>query len=139
MNWGKGITIFLIAFIGFITTLAVILMRADADLVSKDYYIEEVAYGNEITAQKNAQSTSAKLSKEITVDGVMLTLSSTEVEEGFVELRRSNDPTMDINLTLKGKNIFIDQKHLNSGKYDVVIDWKHSEKSYQLRDVIWIP
>lgn len=139
MNWGKGITIFLIAFIGFITTLAVILMRADADLVSKDYYIEEVAYGSEITAQKNATTSSAKLSKEVTVDGVMLTLSSTEVEEGFVELRRSNDPTMDVNLKLEGKHIFIDQKHLNSGKYDIVIDWKQSDKSYQLRDVLWIP
>ena len=34
MNWGKGITIALVLFIGFIVTLGVILMRQDVDLVA---------------------------------------------------------------------------------------------------------
>ena len=139
MNWGKGITVVLIGFIAFITTLGIKMMRADADLVSEDYYIKEVAYGTEINAQQNATLSKAKLSKDISSDGVMLSLSSTEVESGSVLLRRSNDPSLDVNHKLEGKNIFIDQKDLESGKYDVVVDWSHKNKPYQLRDVIWIP
>lgn len=139
MNWGKGITVVLIGFIAFITTLGIIMMRANADLVSEDYYIKEVAYGTEITAQENASMSNAKLSKDISADGVMLTLSSTKIESGTVLLRRANDPSLDVNHNLEGKNIFIDQQDLTPGKYDVVIDWKHKNKSYQLRDILWIP
>lgn len=139
MNWGKGITIVLIGFIAFITTLGIKLMQADADLVSEDYYIKEVAYGNEINAQQNASTSQAKLSKEISSDGVMLSLSSAEVDFGSVLLRRSNDPSLDINHNLEGKNIFIDRKDLTTGKYDIVLDWSHENKSYQLRDEVWIP
>ena len=139
MNWGKGITVALIAFIAFITTLGVKMMRADADLVSEDYYIKEVAYGSEIVAQSNAIKSHASLKKEISQDGVMLSLSSTEVESGTVKIRRANDPNMDINLKLEGKNIFVDQNQLKKGKYELVIDWSHRNKAYQLRDELWIP
>ena len=139
MNWGKGIAIALTLFIAFIVTLGVIMIKADANLVSEDYYIREVQYGSEIVAQNNAKRGDIKLSTEITSDGVMFALSPAEVEEGSLLLRRSNDPDMDVKMTLEGKNIFVDRKVLNPGKYDVVIDWIFEDKSYQIRDILWIP
>jgi hypothetical protein len=139
MNWGKGIAITLILFIAFIVTLGVIMIKADANLVSEDYYIQEVKYGSEIVAQNNAKKSEIKLSKDITADGIMFSLSPTEVEEGTLLLRRSNDPSMDVKLALEGENIFIDRKVLNAGKYDVVIDWVLDGQSYQIRDILWIP
>jgi hypothetical protein len=139
MNWGKGIAIALILFIAFIVTLGVIMIKADANLVSEDYYIKEVKYGSEIVAQNNAKKNDVKLSTDFTTDGVMFTLSATEVEEGTLLLRRSNDPAMDVKMTLEGKNIFVDRKVLNAGKYDVVIDWILEGQSYQIRDILWIP
>tara|TARA_B100000508_G_scaffold141091_1_gene146299 strand:+ start:26594 stop:27013 length:420 start_codon:yes stop_codon:yes gene_type:complete len=139
MNWGKGIALTLIAFIAFIVTLGVKMMRADADLVSEDYYIKEVKYGNEITAQENARSAQVKLTKDVSNDGVMFSIDQATIASGKLKLIRSNDPGMDVNVDLKGKNVFIDQEKLSSGKYDVVIDWNDKNKSYQVRDVLWIP
>lgn len=139
MNWGKGITITLVAFIAFIVTLGVKMMRADADLVSEDYYKKEVEFGAEITAQENAQSQKVQLSKEVSEDGVMFTLTATQVDNGSILLRRSNDPSMDVTEKLEGTHLFVDGSQLEKGKYDIIVNWEHKQQPYQLRDVLWIP
>jgi len=53
MNWGKGITIVMVAFIGFIITLVTILMSNKIDLVSEDYYQKEIKFEDEIASAKN--------------------------------------------------------------------------------------
>lgn len=139
MNWGKGIAIALIAFIAFIVTLGVNMMRADADLVSDDYYKREVVYGNEIVAQQNAQSLNTALKKDVTSEGVMLSLSTNQFETGTLLLRRSNDPSLDVQMEMDGPTVYIESTLLQKGKYDIIIDWKDNKKSYQHRDMLWIP
>lgn len=129
----------LIAFIAFIVTLGVKMIKADVELVSEDYYKQEVEYGAEITAQKNAKSSKVELKQEISESGILLSLTDANVDEGTLLLRRSNDPTKDIKDQLEGTTIFIEGSRLTKGKYDVIIDWKDDQKFYQLREVIWIP
>ena len=38
MNWGKGITIFMIAFMAFIGSMVYYAFTKNADLVQEDYY-----------------------------------------------------------------------------------------------------
>jgi hypothetical protein len=138
MNWGKGITIFLISFIVFITTLAVILMRANADLESEDYYVREIKYGDEIVAQQNAHNANLSLHQSIDNDGVLLRIEGAEIsEEGQIRLIRPDNPNYDITKTFKGNAVFIPVEELNKGKYKVVIDWLDGQP-YQLREEIWI-
>lgn len=139
MNWGKGIAIALIGFIVFIVTLGVKMMKADADLVSDDYYKKEVVYGNEIVAQQNAKETNTTLEKEVSDEGVMLSLNTLHFEGGTLLLRRSNDPSMDIQLEMEGSTVYVESTQLQQGKYDIIIDWKGNDRSYQHRDLLWIP
>ena len=48
MSWGKGIAIALTVFILFIATLVTIIIRQKVDLVSEDYYTQEINYQQEI-------------------------------------------------------------------------------------------
>ena len=138
MNWGKGIAIFLVSFIVFITTLAVILMRANADLESADYYVREIKYGDEITAQQNAHNANLSIHESVDKDGVLLRIEGTKIsEEGQVRLIRPDNPNYDISKTFKGNAVFIPIEELNQGKYKVVIDWL-ADQPYQLRNEIWI-
>lgn len=138
MNWGKGIAIFLVSFIVFITTLAVILMRANADLESADYYVREIKYGDEITAQQNAHNANLSIHESVDQDGVLLRIEGTKIsEEGQVRLIRPDNPNYDIAKTFKGNAVFIPIEELNQGKYKVVIDWL-ADQPYQLRNEIWI-
>ncbi len=138
MNWGKGIAIFLVSFIVFITTLAVILMRANADLESADYYVREIKYGDEITAQQNAHNANLSIHESVDKDGVLLRIEGTKIsEEGQVRLIRPDNPNYDISKTFKGNAVFIPIEELNQGKYKVIIDWL-ADQPYQLRNEIWI-
>ncbi|NVK28491.1 MAG: FixH family protein [Flavobacteriia bacterium] len=52
-NWGHGITLFLLCFIGFIATLVYGTFQQRVDLTSEDYYAQEVAYDEEKRAIEN--------------------------------------------------------------------------------------
>ena len=53
MNWGKGITIFMLAFIGFIGSMVYYAFTKNADLVRDDYYENELAFDQSKTDKSN--------------------------------------------------------------------------------------
>lgn len=138
MNWGKGIAIFLVTFIVFITTLAVILMRASADLESEDYYLKEIKFGDEIEAQQNAKNSNISLVDFFDNDGLILKIEGTDsIDLAELKLTRPDNPSKDITKTFKGDMVYVSLAELEKGLYKVVIDWEN-EHSYQLRKEIWI-
>lgn len=140
MNWGKGIAIFLTAFIIFITTLAVILMRANANLVSEDYYKKEVEYGSEIEAEQNAVNINATISTSVENSGLFIKVEGDETISNLkVHLLRSNNPSLDVQKSSNGSSLFIEKKELVSGKYLLTATWGTDTTSYQSKKDIWIP
>jgi hypothetical protein len=141
MNWGKGIGIFLALFIVFISTLAIILMRANADLVSEDYYLKEINYGDEITAYENAKKAGAELFTEIKESGVLIQVKNSTVtpDEIAVHLLRGNNPDQDIHKKETGSSIFISRDEFQNGKYTLTVYWQNEETQFQLKDELWIP
>ena len=58
MDWGKGILLTIIAFVGFIMTLVVISVRQDdIHLVAENYYEKEIKYQDQIEREKSAGQT----------------------------------------------------------------------------------
>ena len=68
MNWGTKIVFSFIAFAGLIITMVVISMRQDVSLVAKDYYVQEIAYQDQIDKIQNQKALESeptiKLSQE---------------------------------------------------------------------------
>ena len=60
MNWGTKIILAFAGFIAVIFTLAYISMGQDVNLVSKDYYVQELAYEEQIQRIRNTQSLEQK-------------------------------------------------------------------------------
>lgn len=58
INWGWKIALLYIGFMGLIVTLVVASSRQKCDLVSKDYYAQEIAYGRVMDAGKNQSALS---------------------------------------------------------------------------------
>jgi hypothetical protein len=139
MNWGKGITIFLVMFIAFITTLAVILMKTSADLVSDDYYKREVMYGDEVTAEQNALDAKAELVTEQNEAGLFIQIKQNELPTKVnIHLLRGNNPNDDIRLTSDGPSVFIEHDQLTEGKYLLTCSYEVNGKPFQLKKSIWI-
>jgi hypothetical protein len=138
MNWGKGIAIFLVSFIIFISTLAAILMSASADLESEDYYLKEIKFSEEITAQQNAKNEQLSLSSQFDKDGLLLKINGEQtIDQAKVKLVRPDDPSKDILKSFKGNMVFVPMNDLNNGLYKVTVEWEN-EKTYQLREDIWV-
>lgn len=53
MNWGTRIVIAFVCFAGVITTMVVISMKQEVNLVAKDYYKQEIAYQDQIDRKDN--------------------------------------------------------------------------------------
>lgn len=140
MNWGKGITIALIAFMSYIVYMAVILISKSTDLVTPDYYKNEVQFEREITAQQNAINNRSNIDLEISPEGLFIKLDTPD-EVGLlnIALYRPNTKDGDIAIESKGKNAFIKNSQLKKGRYILTTDWKAQNQNFQMRDTLWIP
>ncbi|HLW29411.1 MAG TPA: FixH family protein [Brumimicrobium sp.] len=140
MNWGKGITIALILFMSYIIYMAVILISKSTDLVSPDYYKDEVLFEREITAQQNAINNKSYIDLDISAEGLFIKLDTPdEVSLLDIVLYRPNAKDGDISIESKGKSVFVESSQLKKGRYILTANWEAQNKNFQMRDTLWIP
>jgi len=107
LNWGYKITIFYILFVVGIVYLVVQASRQQVDLVTTDYYSEEVKYQDRIDETKNAQSLSAPI--KTTINQGVLTLEfpaelSDKVIKGDVLIYCPSDEKKDLSRNIVTEN-----------------------------------
>lgn len=140
MNWGHGIAVALIAFMSYIIYMGVVLISKNTDLVTPEYYKDEVKFEREINAQQNAFNTKSSLDLDLSDEGLFIKLDTpNEVDLLAVTLYRPNGKERDINQESNGKSMFIESNMLAAGKYYITAEWEAQNKSFQMRDTLWIP
>jgi hypothetical protein len=141
MNWGKWIIVAFVLFAGFIATLVTVCMRQDVNLVSKDYYKEELAYQNQIVRINNARGLEQK--PEIKFTGDLLEISFArfnELNHGEVKLFRPSSPDMDRTFKLKNSSENIQRFNISGiqeGMYKVKVTWTMGGKEYYIENIIY--
>jgi hypothetical protein len=129
MNWGKGIVIGMVTFMGFIIFLVVGLMMNRVDLESEDYYKREINYEQEIKAQENANNLEAKIEISSNKEFVVVKVPEGEFQEIELHLTRPNDKKMDKRFKIQGtKSFLIDKKELEKGVYTVELSYMVNNK-----------
>src|SRR5690349_15332576 len=102
MNWGKSIVLAFVIFAAFIASLVMICVRQDVNLVTKNYYTEELAYQKQI--DRLAQTATLSVKPSISVEEGLLKVTYEgfpQLEEGTVVLFRPSDPADDRIFTLE--------------------------------------
>ena len=128
MNWGKGIAVTLVLFMGFIVYLATILMTTKVDLESEDYYKREIAYEEEITAIKNARKQDVVKLDMDEANLIIQLPESGNYEEVQIDLFRPNDSDDDRTYQLTGSKLLtIDRDELKAGVYRVEISYRNGD------------
>ncbi len=126
MNWGKGLTIVIIAFMSFILYMVITLMtKGNADLVSEDYYKKEIEYEKEISALKNTEASKEKVVVMDKGDFIIFQFPTTKnIENIEIQLLRPNNDKKDVTVTEKNtKNVMIEKKKLVKGIYKASIHY----------------
>ena len=143
-NWGTGIVLAFVLFIGFILFFVIRMStdtRADHDLVTKEYYQQELAYQEEIDAEKNARALGAELKIEKTAQGLRITLPKAlqnSNSKGTMSLYRPSNKHLDFDMPIRlsKTHLLIPDKRLLDGRWDIKIRIEHEGVNYLFKERI---
>lgn len=139
-HWGHGIMIALASFIIFI--LAMIFFfpngQQNSEMVSENYYEDELAFQQIIDAKNNADHLAEKPKYIQNNDGIVIEFpQGISPDGGFVNfnLFRTDDANLDVKKELQldqNKKIEIPAKILSKGSYTLKISWQENKKPFQI-------
>ena len=141
-NWGTGISIAIVCFIIFILSFvyrSVVMDEYQHELVSEDYYKEELHYQEEIDKMENAKKLEQDVRLVNSPEGIRIIfperMSPLEIE-GTVVFKKLDNKKLDLelNLELEDHELLIPADKLVQGKWLVRIDWKYGDEEYLLKD-----
>lgn len=138
INWGTGIAIALVCFIGFIMYFVVTMLTGkefEHDLVVEEYYKQELSFQGQLDRETNAK----KLEENITIrqdaNGIAVHFPDFfdfEKINGKITLYRPSNKVLDfeIPLALSTNEILVPNENLVGGRWNVVVDWTYEGESY---------
>lgn len=144
INWGTGIVLAFIGFISFIMYFIITMNvddKYDHDLVTEDYYAEELVYQNDINKLENSKKLSENITYKRVAEGLVIYFPS-DVDfsqvNGNVFLYRPSNKQLDFEtpISLSKPYLLIPDKRLVDGRWNIKIDWQYNGKSYLYKEYI---
>lgn len=144
INWGTGIVLAFIGFIAFIMYFVVTMnvsKKYEHDLVTEDYYKDELAYQANIDKLNNAKTLKENISCNITEAGIVIKfpegLDVTKIS-GKVFLYRPSNKHLDFEseLSLSNLQLLIPNTRLVDGRWNIKVDWQYNGNSYLYNESI---
>lgn len=137
-NWGTGILIAFIAFISFIMYF-VITMSTDKkyehDLVTENYYGQELEFQNDINKETYSQSLDQDLTWNRNPEGLIIKFPENfdlKDIKGKVFMYRPSNKQLDFETTiaLSNHSMLITDKRLLDGRWNIRVEWHVGENAY---------
>lgn len=143
MNFGGKIVILYLSFVALILTLVFNCYSMDVDLVSKDYYAQEINFQQKINATNNEKDLKSSITHMINGKSVVLNIDSALLSNDFngtVTFFRPSDSKKDVSFKMNFINNeqVIDAKELIHGAYKLQLSWVSNQKNYFKEEVIFI-
>lgn len=144
INWGVGIVIAFVAFIGFILVLIVRMSTEKEfshDLVVEEYYKKEIGFQDEINAQENANAMKQHIRVQEGDTGIEIIFPSelnTENISGNVNMYRPSNKKLDFDtaLQLEDNKMLIPKNKILEGKWKISVQWELDGKNYLYKEKI---
>lgn len=133
MNWGNGILLLLLVFIGLMATLVTICVKQDdIHLVTEDYYAEEIKYQEHIDRVRNTQAIEGKV-MEFDPASKTLVFNLPVGAKGELHLFRPSDARLDKKIQVDIKDVDANILNLNelaSGYWKMKMTWEAGGVAY---------
>ena len=138
INWGTGIVLAFIAFISFIMYFIISMStnkNIESDLVTENYYGQELEFENDLNKQRNAQKLKENITWQHTEEGLMFTfpkdMNPSDIS-GKVFLYRPSNKQLDFesSISLSEHNLLIPDKRLLDGRWNIKVDWQYQGNTY---------
>lgn len=135
MSWGKKITILYLGFVAMMVSLVYMcLIQNDINLVTPDYYKQELAYEGRIAKIRNTKALTEKAMISLAGNNVSIQMPpALQTAHGTVKFYRpssaSKDFTKQIELSKEGLQL-IDASKLERGLWSIQIECSAEGKDY---------
>lgn len=144
INWSTGIVLAFIGFISFIMYFIISMnvnKKYDYDLVTEDYYAEELVYQNDINKLKNSKNLLENITYKKSAEGLIISFPDSfdfKNITGKVFLYRPSNKQLDFDtaISLSNPYLLIPDKRLVDGRWNIKIDWQYNGKSYLFKESI---
>ena len=135
MDWGKGIALFIVAFIIFMGTMVYKSVNQKFYLVTENYYTEGINYDKVQEKIKNEKALehSVEFNQK---DGKININMPTEVKGGTVHFFRPSDGSIDFQVPIVAKEFYIDKTKMKTGKWIMKFSWTDGVKEYYIEKSI---
>ena len=142
-NWGTGITIFIIGFMGFILFMVFKASNTKSDLYAKDYYKQEMNYQSKIDAEHNVKKLKGKITITQNNEDVIITYP-TDFEgkklKGNIHFFRPDNVAFDkvFEITTEQHKQHLSKENLVKGWYQVKVNFESEKLNYFIEKRIQI-
>jgi len=136
MNWGNRLLFVFVVFAGLISYMVYRCVLTPVNLVTSEYYKDELSYQDVIDATKNANALSTTASIMQVASNVAIQLPE-EMKQHTVKgsilfycpSNIANDRHIDLSVDAQAKQL-IDIRKFTKGNYMVKIEWSENNKHY---------
>jgi len=130
-NWGHGITLFYIIFVGTLATVLIKSFGVDHSLVVDDYYAKDIAYQSQYDkAQNNLNSDQLQMKYNQESGQVEIVFKDQAAASGTIQFYRPSNKSLDFEVDITENTINVPVRHLPVGKWKVKVDWTVADKDY---------
>lgn len=135
IGWGARIAILYLGFMGLIIALVTMSMKQDFDLVSDQYYQEELAYQHTIDANKNGAALSAPVTITASAANVVIDFPAEFAGAGITGSAYFYSPVTSkfdrtFSISVNGNTMSIPKSSLQNARYTVKLNWVAGGKAY---------
>lgn len=143
--WPYAIVVAMILFMGYIAMFVYKAMNQDVDLVTKDYYEQEIKYQDHIDKMGRTQAAGGvAISYKPEAKAILLQLPASfegKRVNGNITLFRPSDDKLDHQLPLqlgRDRSQLVETKELQTGMWEVRIDFTADEETYYTKQTIQV-
>jgi hypothetical protein len=141
MNWGHKIIIVFTLFAAGILTMVTKSMHTRIDLVTPDYYGEELKYQQVIDGRTQALNLSSPVMISQQANTITLAFPK-EMQDvplsGNVLFYRASDSGQDITVPVNSGMLTVDKNRLHKGSYKVQLQWQANGKRYYQENAVMV-
>ncbi len=142
INWGTAIVLVFIGFISFILYFVVRMnteKKFEHDLVTEDYYKQELAFQQEINAEENGNALENNVKFKKIAEGLLVTFPKDKNYtklSGTISLYRPSNKKLDfkIPITLQSSEILVPKNQLIEGRWNITVNWEYDNISYLFKE-----
>ncbi|TRZ46477.1 FixH family protein [Robertkochia solimangrovi] len=138
INWGTGIVIAFVLFIGFIMYFVVLVntdSSYDHDLVTEEYYKKELDFQHMMEKEKRAQKEGMEVTWNKAEEGILLRFPDKVVPAGVtgkIYFYRPSNKKLDfeVPLAVQGSTVLVPGDKLVEGRWNITVDWQYEGAEY---------